>query len=134
MATATPIPVIPAGKQTYFGRFLAWFKGEVSTGWRAVTDFMEHDALPFLETFLKQTALDEIAALKPLAEEAAAAIVTDIPQLFSEPGKFLGSVTAIADSTMQKAEATGLSVAESSVQTASLAALHNLIAANTPAS
>ena len=128
MPTATPIPVLPAGQQTWFGRAIAWLKGEVSTGWSAISDFMSHDALPFLETFLKQTALDEIAALEPLAKAAAAEIVTEIPLLFSTPGKFMGSLTAIADSTLQRAEAAGLQVAESSVVTASQAALHNLIA------
>ena len=133
MATATPIAVVPAGQQTWFGRAISWLKGEVSTGWKALTDFMEHDALPFLETFLKQTALDEINALKPLAEEAALAVEAAIPELFTTPGKFLGTLTAIIDSTFQKAQETELQVAESSVVTASQAALHNLIAAKTPA-
>lgn len=130
--TATPIAVLPAGQQTWFGRMISWFKGEVSAGWSAVSDFMAHDAIPFIENFLKQTALDEVHALAPLATEAAAAIVADIPALFSEPGKFLGAVTAVADSTWQKAQAQGISVAESSVLTAATAALHNLIAAQAP--
>ena len=130
MTVAKPIPVIPAGQMTWFGRAIGWLKGEVSTGWAAITDFMAHDALPFLETFLKQMALDEINALKPYAIEAAQEVVKDIPLLFSEPGKFTGAVTAIAISTTQKAEAVGLQVAESSVLTASQAALHNMIAAH----
>jgi hypothetical protein len=129
MATATPIPRLVAGQQTWFGRAIAWLKGEVTGGLATLTDFLKHEAFPFIENFLKQTALDEIHALTPLAMEAAKEVVTDINKLFENPGQFMADVSAIGRSTLQKAEAAGLQVAETSVVTASQAALHNLIAA-----
>lgn len=129
MTTATPIAVLPAGQTTWIARFFAGVKAKIDQVGAEVADFFQHKAFPFLQTFLEQTVMDEIHALAPLATEAAKEVVADVGLLFSEPGKFMGAVTAIADATLQKAEAAGLQVAESSVQTAAQAALHNLIAA-----
>jgi hypothetical protein len=85
-----------------------------------------------MENFLKQTALDEIHALEPLATAAAAEVVADVPTMLSNPGGFLGALTGIVDSTFSKAQAAGLQVAQSSITTAAQAALHNLIASQTP--
>ncbi len=131
--SVTPVPVIPAGQTTWFGRAVAWLKGEVSTGLSALTDFMQHQAFPFLENLFKQTALDEINALKPLAEEALTQFMADLPKIFTDPGAYLGMVQAVTNSTLQKAEAVGLNVAESSILMASTAAVHNWIATNAPA-
>src|SRR5579859_7394339 len=102
MSTATPVAVLPAGQQTWIQRFLAAAKAKADEIGAEIKDFFEHKAFPFLENFLKQTVMDEIHALAPLATAAAAEIVADVPALFSEPGKFLGAVTAIATSTLQK--------------------------------
>ena len=134
MTIATPVAVLPAGQTTWLARFFATVKAKADQIGAEVQDFFQHKAFPFLQTYLEQTVMDEIHALAPLATEAAREVVADAALLFSEPGKFMGAVTAIATSTLQKAEAVGLQVAESSVVTASQAALHNLISAQQPKS
>lgn len=124
---AIPVPVLQDGQQTWFGRAIAWLKGEVSSGIAALTDFVQHEAIPFLTPYFKQTALDEIALIKGIVADTAKEIVPDVSLLFSEPGKFMGALTAVVDSSWQKLEANGISVAETSVITASQAALHNII-------
>lgn len=133
MSKTIAIAALAAGQQTWLERFLGKVKAEAHVIGAEVVDFFQHKAFPFVENFLKQTVMDELAMAQPFLEEAGAELAADLPKVFSDPGAFLGLALAIARSAWQKIQAKGIPIAESSLLTGAQAFLHNFIAANKPA-
>jgi hypothetical protein len=115
---SNPTPPAAAVPTTWFGRFIY-----------GIQNFVEHDAFPFLENLFKTTLMDEVAALAPIATQALASIEGALPMLATGTEGFMKVFNQTVATTVQNAEAAGLSVGTHSIITAAQAALSNAQAA-----
>lgn len=103
-------PAVPAPTATtWLGHMFSTFKTDAETFLKSIVNVVEHEAWPFIQTLFHSIALDAIAKLKPLAEQALvetlAELETDLPTLFADGGTdFLKAFNSIVAKLFQAAE------------------------------
>lgn len=82
-----------------------------------IANVVTHEVWPWVETLFSTIALDTVAALKPLAEQALTEIEGDIPALLANPASFLQVFNDVVAKLITAAEAAAIP-----------AAMHDIIA------